>query len=113
MPITVLGSYKGILTDVKTPAAGQAVVAGVLIAITFTFGEQLSAFDPKVTAGGGTIINLVFTAPINTATITYTPGASWTQTLEIFTRDQLDMAEGTLTHSFTAVGAPAIVGWAP
>ena len=68
LPITRLVSYKGTLADVKTPA-GQAVVAGTPIDITFTFGEQLAAFGPTVTAGGGSISNLVFTAPSNTATM--------------------------------------------
>ena len=108
LPITRLVSYKGTLADVKTPA-GQAVVAGTPIDITFTFGEQLAAFGPTVTAGGGSISNLVFTAPSDTAIVTFTPGEPGTQTLEIFTRDELDGSEGTITHSFTAAGPPAIV----
>ena len=51
----------------------------------------------------------MFAAPSDTAVVTDTPGAPGTQTLEIFTRDHLDGSEGTITHSFTAAGPPAIV----
>jgi hypothetical protein len=78
-------------------------VTGSPTSVTFTFSEPLQTFTPSITAGGGTINAISFTAPSTTATVQLTPGPTpGLNSLSIYIRDNVDGGSDTLTYSFTA-----------